>query len=95
MGCHKKSKNTTRKQQAFSYPFAMRKRPNQPGRKPMFCVSAVHSKAALLNWIKGLCALKRVLTLAEANSVWKAHVLRPKPMCVILYPVRGTSEKKC
>ena len=52
MGCQKISKNTTRKQQAFSFPFAFHKRPNQPGTKPMFCVSAVHSKAALLHWIK-------------------------------------------
>ena len=51
-GMSKKSKNTTRKQQTFSCPFAFHKRPNQPGTKPMFCVSAVHSKAALLNWIK-------------------------------------------
>ena len=31
---------------------------------------------------KSLCALKRVLTLAKANSLFSKNVLKPKPMCV-------------
>ena len=62
---------------------------------PCFVSRLFTARLLCLIGSKGLCALKRVLTLAKANSLWKAHVLKPKPMCVILYLLRGTTEKKC
>ena len=60
----------------------------------MFCASAVHSKAALLNWIKSLCALKRVLTLAKANSYFSEKCVETETNVCEIVPALWNNGKK-